>query len=149
MKAIFFALAVALFAAPDGLALAESPDGTWVMSNGMVTVRVAECGRQSLCAHIVGLKEARYKDGKRKIDRHNKNPALRRRPLLGLPMLKNMRSEGANRWAGKIYNPDDGNIYSATLTLSGDSIRVQGCVVGMLCKSETFVRVSRAATFTP
>jgi uncharacterized protein (DUF2147 family) len=85
----------------------------------------------------------------RKIDRHNKNAALQRHPLLGLPLLKNNEVRGTNRWAGKIYNPDDGNTYAATLTLSGDSIRVQGCVLGMLCKSQMFVRVSRAPTSTP
>lgn len=125
-----------------GAALAEAPTGKWAMTNGKVTVRVAECGAKNLCARIVGLKEPTYKDGKKKIDRFNKNEALRNRPLMGLSLLRRMKPSGKNKWAGEIYNPDDGNIYSATLTLNGNKMRLQGCVMGVLCKSQTFVRLN-------
>jgi uncharacterized protein (DUF2147 family) len=123
-------------------ALAEAPTGKWAMTNGKVTVSVAECGANKLCARIVGLKEPRYKDGKKKIDRFNKNEALRNRPLMGLSLLRNMKASGKNKWTGEIYNPDDGNTYSATLMLNGNRIRLQGCVMGVLCKNQTFVRVN-------
>jgi uncharacterized protein (DUF2147 family) len=140
MRMLTLSLAVSmLFVLPAG---AESPSGTWAMANGKVIVRVSECNGKGLCANIVGLREPTYKDGKRKIHRFNKSAKLRKRPLMGLPLVRNMRPQGPNKWTGKIYNPDDGNTYAATVTLSGRTMRLKGCVLGMLCKSQTLVRLN-------
>jgi uncharacterized protein (DUF2147 family) len=122
-------------------AAAGSPTGKWAMANGKVIVRVTECAGKGLCAKIAGLKEPTYPDGKKKVDRFNKNAKFRQRPLMGLTLVRNMRPKGSNKWTGKIYNPDDGNTYSATVTLNGDTMRLQGCVLGALCKTQTLVRV--------
>ncbi len=123
-------------------ALASSAPGTWAMKNGKVTVKVSDCG-SSLCGRIVALKEPISKiDGKPKIDRENPNPSLRKRPLIGLPVLVGMKAAGANTWKGAIYNPDDGNTYTGTVKLQGGAMQVQGCVMKVLCKTNTFVRVN-------
>lgn len=139
MKALV--LAISLIVSVVAPAVAETPSGKWAMANGKVIVRVSECNGKALCANIVGLKEPTYKDGKRKIDRYNKSPKLRNRPLMGLALASNMRPQGPNKWAGKIYNPDDGNTYSASVTLSGNRMQLKGCVLGMLCKTQTLVRI--------
>ena len=116
--------------------------GTWAMSNGKVTVKVSECGA-TLCARIVGLKEPISKiDGKPKVDRENPDPSLRQRPLMGLDILIGMKPAGDDKWQGAIYNPDDGKTYSATVKYEGDRMKVQGCVAGILCKTNKFVRVN-------
>ena len=138
MRTLFLIASLVSLSMP---AAAGSPNGKWSMANGKVIVRVTECGGQSLCAKIVGLKEPTYKDGKRKVDRFNKSAKLRKRPLIGLSLVRNMRPKGSNTWAGTIYNPDDGNTYSATVTLNGNTMRLQGCVLGALCKTQTLVRV--------
>lgn len=127
--------------ATTGFALAADPSGTWRLDNGKVTVKVRECGGE-ICANIVGLKEPTYKDGKPKIDRYNKNPALRSRPLMGLAVLSNMKPTGDNTWAGNIYNADDGRTYSATMTLSGNTMKLKGCVAGIFCKTNTFRKLN-------
>jgi uncharacterized protein (DUF2147 family) len=120
----------------------SGPFGIWAMSNGKVTVQVTECGPE-LCGTIVRLKEPISKiDGKPKIDRENPDPALRRRPLLGLAILIGMKAAGNKKWKGAIYNPDDGKTYSATVKLDGDTMKVQGCVLGVLCKTNDFVRTN-------
>ena len=128
------------FAAP--LALADEPNGTWSMSNGKVTVKVNECG-SNLCAKIIALKEPISKiDGKPKVDRENPDPSKRKRPLVGLQILIGMKSKGDAYWQGAIYNPDDGRTYSATVRLSGDQMKVKGCVASVFCKTNTFLRLN-------
>lgn len=139
MKAISLA-ALALFATTS-LALADDPSGTWRLDSGKITVKVRQCGGE-LCANIVGLKEPTYKDGKPKIDRHNQNPALRNRRLMGLAVLSGMKPNGENSWKGSIYNADDGKTYSATMSLNGNVMRLKGCVAGIFCKTNTFNKVN-------
>ena len=131
---------ILLCAASGGSALAANPEGVWSMTNGKVTVSVDDCGG-NLCATIVGLKEPISKiDGKPKVDRENPDPAKRQRPLIGLSILIGMKPAGDNLWKGAIYNPDDGRTYSATVSQNGDQMKVKGCVAGVFCKTNPFVR---------
>lgn len=134
-------LATSSLFATSSLAMADDPSGTWRLTSGKVTVKVRPCGAE-LCANIVGLKEPTYKDGKAKIDRHNKNPALRNRPLMGLSVLSGMKPAGENSWQGAIYNADDGKTYSATMSLNGNTMKLKGCVAGIFCKTQNFVKVN-------
>lgn len=112
------------------------------MSNGKVTVRVSDCG-PGICGTIVGLKEPISKiDGKPKVDRENPNPSLRKRPLVGLAILIGMKPAGSNTWQGAIYNPDDGKTYKTTVKLVGNTMKVRGCVLSILCKTNTFRRLN-------
>ena len=134
-------LAVLGLLATTGFALAADPSGTWRLDNGKVTVKVRQCGGE-VCANIVALKEPTYKDGTPKIDKYNKNPALRNRPLMGLAVLSDMKPTGDSTWAGSIYNADDGRTYSATMTLSGNTMKLKGCVAGIFCKTNTFRKLN-------
>ncbi len=123
-------------------ATASEATGIWAMLNGKVTVKVTDCGNK-LCAAIVALKQPISKiDGKPKVDRENPDPDLRGRPLIGLSILIGMKSDGEGKWTGAIYNPDDGRTYSSTVKLDGDSLKVKGCVIGFLCKTNVFQRVN-------
>lgn len=125
---------------PAAPAAASATDGLWTMQNGKVTVKVSDCG-EGICGIIVALKNPISKiDGKPKVDRKNPDPSLRQRPVIGIPILIGMQPIGDGKWQGKIYNPDDGNTYSATVNFNGGTIKVKGCVLGMLCKTNTFVR---------
>ena len=54
----------------------------------------------------------------------------------------------SNQWEGQIYNSEDGNTYSASITLSDpNTLRVQGCVLGFLCGGENWTRVEGQDTF--
>ena len=141
-KAVAVAMLITLLGATGAVARAETEvTGTWIMDNGKVTVRVANCGA-SLCGTIIGLKKPRDKNGNVKLDKENPNPALRRRPVIGLTILSNMRPDGNNRWKGKIYNPDDGKTYASRMKLQGDNVmKVEGCVAGVLCKAMKFTRI--------
>ena len=134
--AILFGLA-----ALSGPALASEATGVWKMSNGKVTVKVSPCGG-NLCGTVVALKKPRDDKGRPRLDKENPNPALRKRPVIGLTILSNMQQRGNGYWVGTIYNPDDGNTYSSRMQLKGSgTMRVDGCVAGVLCKSMTFIRI--------
>ncbi len=139
LKGMAFSLPLLMVAAAAP-ASAANPEGIWSMSDGKVTVRVSDCG-SNLCARIVGLKEPISKiDGKPKVDRENPDAAKRKRPLIGLSILIGMKPNGDGQWKGAIYNPDDGKTYSATVVHNGKTMKVKGCVAGIFCKTNTFVK---------
>ena len=125
----------------SGLALAdEAANGVWMLDSGKVTVRIAPCGSE-LCGSIVGLAKPLNKEGQPKVDKKNPDESLRSRPLIGLTILANMRPSGDNKWKGTIYNADDGRTYSSYMKISGDNMKVKGCV-GPFCKTMVFVRTN-------
>jgi len=124
-----------------GVQAATPAAGTWLSADGGTKVRVSDCGNK-LCGKVVWLNEPIDRaTGKPKTDKHNADPAKRSRPLLGVPVVNGMAPSGDNKWSGQIYNADDGKTYQAHVTLLSDNaMRVQGCVLGILCKSQTWTR---------
>jgi uncharacterized protein (DUF2147 family) len=114
--------------------------GTWMSADGGTKVRVSECGGK-LCGRVVWLSEPTGADGKPKTDRHNADASKRARPLIGVPVVLGMKPDGANKWSGQIYNADDGRTYQAhVMVVSDNAMKVQGCVLGVLCKTQTWSR---------
>jgi len=117
--------------------------GIWLTQAGDARVRVSKCGG-GLCGVIVGLKDPiNPATGKPQVDDKNPNPALARRPMIGLPLFSGMRPSGPNKWSGQIYNADDGKSFESHISMSGpDTLRVEGCV-GALCGGENWTRAER------
>ena len=136
------AIAAALLAAPSARAQgAGEPMGVWQTQAGDARVKVSKCGG-GICGVIVGLKEPiDQATGKPQVDDKNPNPALKKRPMIGLSLFSGMQPVAAGKWSGQIYNADDGGTYASSVTvMSADSLRVEGCV-GALCGGETWSRV--------
>ncbi len=132
-------LAVSLGAASAAVAGGD-PIGTWRMDSGKVTIEVTQCG-ENFCGTIVGLDKPLNKRGKPKRDRENPDKALRKRPVIGLTIINDMRPAGDNRWKGTIYNADDGKTYDSNMKLKNEDVMiVEGCVL-VFCKDMTFERV--------
>src|SRR5258707_4056880 len=124
------AVAAALLAAPSARAQgAGDPAGTWLTQAGDARVRVSKCGG-GICGVIVGLKQPiDPATGKPQVDDKNPNPALKKRPIIGLPLFSGMQPSGPGKWSGRIYNADDGSTYASHVTVTGaDALRVEGCV---------------------
>lgn len=135
-------LAAALLGASLMPAFAADPTGTWLTEEGKATVRVADCGG-ALCGKIVSLKEPNDpQSGKPKIDKNNADAGKRSRAIIGVQILIGLKPDGANKWSGQIYNPEDGKTYAATVTLpNASTIKVQGCLLGgVICKTNTWTR---------
>jgi uncharacterized protein (DUF2147 family) len=112
-----------LLAASAMPALAQDVTGTWLRDTGASRVRFAKCG-EAMCGSIVWLKDTA-------------GPAK-----IGQRIFFDMKPNGAGKWSGSAFNPEDGKTYSGTMTLAGDNLTTSGCVLGgMICRS---VKWSRA-----
>ncbi len=148
MKLIGLSLAAVAFAAVVFAGSAANSagggdvGGIWLTQAGDAKIRVRRCSG-GLCGSVAWLRDPiDSATGKPQVDDKNENPAMRRRPIIGLSMFVGMHAAGPNKWSGRIYNADDGKTYASTVTLQeGSKLEVQGCV-GSLCGSETWSRSS-------
>jgi uncharacterized protein (DUF2147 family) len=114
--------------------------GNWL--KGRSRVRIADCGG-ALCGTIVWLKEPNDPDtGKPKTDKNNADAAKRARPLIGVPIVLEMKPSGADKWSGQVYNAEDGKTYSGNITAQGPNIlKLEGCALGgLICKGQIWTR---------
>jgi uncharacterized protein (DUF2147 family) len=139
---------IAIFAALLGVTPATAqagpdPSGIWLTQAGDAKVRVSKCGG-AICGVVTWLKEPiNPATGKPQVDDRNRDPALAKRPMIGLALFSEMRPAGPNKWSGQIYNADDGNTYASSISVSGpDTLKVEGCM-GALCGGENWTRSAR------
>ena len=130
------ALSATALAAP---AFAADPTGLWQTPTNGGQVRIARCG-QALCGTLVTSDHIRANPNVQ--DEHNSDRAQRTRALRNLPMLRGFTG-GPTEWTnGSVYNPADGRTYRGTITMRGDNtLRLRGCVVAPLCKTQTWTRI--------
>ena len=143
-RTLVIAVTAALLAPTSALAQgAGDPGGVWLTQAGDARVKISKCGG-GICGVIVGLKDPiDQATGKPQVDDKNPNPALKKRPMIGLPLFSGMQPVAANKWSGQIYNADDGGTYASSISVAGpETLRVEGCV-GALCGGETWTRVGR------
>ena len=139
MKKLVCAIAVGVSLLSTA-AFAANPEGTWLSGDGGTKVHITNCGGK-LCGKVVWLQEPTDQSGKPKTDALNPDPAKKSRPMLGLQVVQGLAPSGTNRWSGQIYNADDGKTYAANMQLQGDdTAKVEGCVLGILCKGQTWKR---------
>lgn len=117
-------------------ALAADPTGDWRVADGVANIRVAQCN-----GSMWGAVAWEKKPGGR--DENNPDVSKKNRPTLGMVTLIDMKKKpGADQWEGQVYNAQDGQTYSATITPTGaDQLEIKGCVMGFLCGGETWTRV--------
>src|SRR5258708_31195301 len=115
-----FAIVAALLAAPSARAqTAGEPTGTWLTQAGDARVKVGKCGG-GICGVIVGLKDPiDPTTGKPQVDDKNPNPALKRRPMIGLPLFSGMHASGPNEWSGQVDKADDRTSYASNGSVTG------------------------------
>lgn len=116
------ALLLACTALPPA-ALSQEAAGLWQRENGASRVRFSRCG-EALCGTLDWLADAG-------------GPAK-----LGQRVFYDMIADGAGKWKGSAFNPEDGKTYSGTMSLAGDRLTTAGCVLGgLICRSVVWLRV--------
>lgn len=110
--------------------------GLWLTTEKDSIVEIGSCGA-TVCGKIMRILRPDPKStGK---DSNNPDPALRLRPILGLPILTGFKDAGKN-WAGTVYDPRVGKTYRSTLTLMKDgTLEVKGCI-GPFCRTKSWTR---------
>jgi uncharacterized protein (DUF2147 family) len=108
-----FIIAAALALSAFSAQAAEPIEGNWKTASG-ATAEIAPCGG-SFCVTLRGGKHNGKQIGK-------------------------MDGSG-DSYSGEITDPDNDKTYSGSGTVSGNSLKMKGCVLAVLCKSQTWTRL--------
>ncbi|SFL75584.1 DUF2147 domain-containing protein [Methylorubrum salsuginis] len=130
-------VSTAVEAAPKDLS------GTWLTGDGRAKIRIDRCGPggSNACGKVVWLKSPTDDSGVPRTDVKNPDPKKRVRPIIGLTLLDNLKPDDS-AFAGEIYNADEGKIYQVSLARESEAeLNVQGCMLKVLCGSQTWTRV--------
>ena len=140
MRNLWIAIAALIIATTP--AIAANPHGVWLSSDGRVRVKVSDC-QGALCGRVVWLKEPLDPETRRpRTDKRNPDASKRGQPMLGLNVVHGLQPIGENKWSGAIYNADEGRSYAVNVKLvSSNKLALQGCVLRVFCKSQTWTRV--------
>jgi uncharacterized protein (DUF2147 family) len=142
MAVAAFAVALALISIAP--ARAADPLGTWVTGDKKAKVRIVNCG-DALCGTLSWLAEPNDPETHQpKTDKNNSDRTKKSRPLLGVPIVLNMKPSGGGKWQGKVYNAEDGGTYTGSFTMTGaNTAQLKGCVMGgIICKGQTWTRAN-------
>jgi glucan biosynthesis protein C len=150
------ASAAALLLAVVGLPVparsaAATPVGLWYAEGGAAQVAIEPCGH-ALCGRVVWLRSPLDDDGCDLRDRHNPDPTLRSRRVLGLEVLQGLKPQRGGAWgSGSIYDPATGNTYTCYLALDGDNrLRLRGYVgIPLLGRTTMWTRVGSENRMCP
>jgi uncharacterized protein (DUF2147 family) len=117
--------------------------GEWTTEGGKARVRIAPCSgdAQRLCGAIEWSYRPPGAGAGPLQDINNQDPALRSRPIVGLPLLQGFEPTGPDSWGGgTIYDPEGGKTYNSKMRLDGaDRLEVSGCVL-FFCRGQTWTR---------
>ncbi len=135
--------AAALLISTAAEAAPKDLSGTWLTGDGRAKIRIDRCGPggANACGKVVWLKSPTDDAGAPRTDAKNPDPKKRARPIIGLTLLDNLKPDDAS-FAGEIYNADEGKIYQVNLERESEAaLSVQGCLLKVLCGSQTWTRV--------
>lgn len=125
LLAAFAAIAVA------GAASADPLEGTWRTigdENGNSgLIQVAPCGA-ALCGTLITAFDASGNE--------------MQTPNIGRLIISEMVAQGGGAYRGKVFSPDNGRTYNSRLQLNGNSLSVEGCVLGICRDGGTWNRVN-------
>ncbi|CUH53312.1 DUF2147 domain-containing protein [Shimia sp. R11_0] len=130
MKKTLLAAAMTLAAATT--ALADPVEGIWKTAandeGSYLHVKVAACG-SDICGTIHKAFDASG----------SANPSYEN---LGKKMIWDMGVDGGGAYSGgKIWAPDADKTYKSKMSLSGNTLKVKGCV-SVVCRSQNWTRVN-------
>lgn len=121
------------------------PVGEWLVEDGTARIKVVSCPQaQGQPPVLWGVIWAESQPG---VDKQNPDPSMKNRPLLGAPILINMKQTQANRWEGKIYDATRGSLFDSNISVDrNDRLAVRGCVAGIFCGGQDWRGVTGTGT---
>ena len=137
MRVALLAICLNLIAAPAFAA--DAVQGEWLTETKAAKVRIGPCpsDKRRMCGAVSWMRA----NGDAK-DARNPDPALKSRPLMGMPVLWGLRQAGPGRWTGgKIYAANAGKTYDAALSVAADgTLKVEACLLSLACRTQTWRR---------
>jgi len=122
-------------------AATEAVEGEWLKSDGDARI-VLKVTDGVLNGHLSFVK-----DPSSPFDVNNPDEALRKRPLLGLPLVKDFNKDGKNWTGGTVYDPKKGKTYKGKIWMDGEEqLNMRGFIgVSLLGRSEEWTRWTEPA----
>lgn len=125
-KSLMIAAALAAFAAP---VVAEEAVGVWqteVDDGAYAHITIAPCG-DAVCGVISRTFNA---DGEYQSEN------------IGKTLVIDMVAQGGGAYEGSVWRPSNDKIYIGKMDVTGDALRLRGCVAGgLICSSQNWQRV--------
>jgi uncharacterized protein (DUF2147 family) len=123
---------------------ASAVEGEWATQGNAAHVRIERCSAaaEALCGVVTWLWEPIDAQGLPVRDKHNPDPRLRDRSIIGISLLEGFGpSVDGSPMQGRIYNPENGRTYAASLKLRRpDILEVKGCLL-IVCDTQVWRRV--------
>lgn len=120
----------ALLAAGAGAASADPLEGMWkteVDDGAYAHVKIAPCG-PAYC----GIIAKTFKDG-----------AEYKSENIGKKLVIDMVPQGEGAYEGSVWRPSNNKVYYGTIALTGDKLKLSGCVAGgLICAKQNWSRVN-------
>ena len=113
-------------------ASAFEPYGIWVREESGTVFDFYNCAGK-LCAKVIEVSKDEEKQA------------------IGTVILRSATRDTHGIWRGDIFNTDDGKIYSGAVTVEkANELKLEGCLLRYLCKSELWMRApDQAKASTP
>jgi uncharacterized protein (DUF2147 family) len=110
-----------------------------VTPGAAAVVEIVPCsGAPGLCGTVRWLWDGVDDKGRQRLDTQNADASQRTRPLVGLSILSGLARTANGGWEGRIYNPEDGQTYRATLRRpTADTLTIEGCVL-FICQKQVW-----------
>ena len=130
MKHILAAIAAFAAVASPALASAKAPiEGQW--KHGPMVIQIAPCG-PTLCGTVIKASPTQQAKAMR-------GSGTR---LVGSRLITDIEPTGPDTYRGHVFAADRNIHASGTIRLvSANELEVQGCILGLLCKSRSYQRV--------
>ncbi len=116
--------------------------GVWLTEGGKSKVEVIKKDGKYQ-GKIIWLKTPNREDGTAKLDKENEEESLRKRPILGMELIKDFEWDEDIFEDGTIYDPENGKVYSCEITFENkDTLNVRGYIgFSLLGRTTVWTRV--------
>jgi uncharacterized protein (DUF2147 family) len=104
--------------------------GQWYTENDRSIIEIWKSGN-AYNGKILWVRDSLDEVGKLKLDKNNGNEALRKRTVVGMQILSNLKFQNDEWIDGSIYDPESGNNYSCKAAMNGSKLDLRGYILGM------------------
>jgi uncharacterized protein (DUF2147 family) len=146
MRTLVLSGTILLAVTASAAAQTADPVGEWLVEDGSARIKVVSCpaAAANQPPTFWGVIWAETQPG---TDSKNPDPSMRNRPMLGVPILINMKQTEANKWEGKIYDANGGSLYDSHISVTrNDMLAVRGCMGVIFCGGQDWKRVTGTNT---
>lgn len=139
-------LVVTTLPTAKGQSNADQIAGYWLNQDGDAKIEITSRGGKYF-GKLVWLKTPIDPETKKpKLDKHNPEVSLQKRPLMNLEILTNFAFDGKGEWnGGKIYDPKTGKTYDCLMKFeSSNKLKIRGYIgVSWIGKTTVWTRTTQ------